>query len=55
MAHVAAITPTLPRNSTKAPTEFIAATRRILLVMMPNALNAAVQKLLPSIAEKNIQ
>ena len=37
MLHVAAMTPTLPRNSTNAPTLLIAITRRTLLVRTPNA------------------
>src|SRR6218665_2628424 len=34
---VAAITPTFPRKRTKAPMLLMAATRRTLLVIMPNA------------------
>ena len=37
IAAVAAITPTLPRNRTKSPTLFIAATRNTLDAMIRNA------------------
>jgi len=43
MLHVAAMTPTLPRNSTNVPTLLIAITLRTLLVRTPNACQSATQ------------
>ncbi len=54
IAAVAAITPTFPRNSTKSPTELIAATRNTLDAMIMKARRAAGQKLLPSTTGKKL-
>ena len=52
MTTVTATTPHFPRNSTNAPTEFRAATRRTLATKTAKAAQAALQKLCPCIARQ---